>query len=283
MKNNFYCEHWTKGTKFCIEIEKKIHTEKSKFQKIDFYKSKEFGVFFTLDDLMMVNQKDEYMYHEMIVHPAFAVNPNIKKVLIIGGGDGGTAREASRYKGVEQIDMVEIDERVVRLSQKYLPTVAGALSKDKRIKLYFEDGVAFVKNSKTSTYDLVLIDSTDPISIGEGLFTTEFYKDIKRILTKDGIVINQNENAYFSEYAKNAKKAHHKLKAIFPITKPYLYQIPTYPSGLWMFSFSSKSFDPIKNLNAKKWNSLKMKTKYYNTDLHCSAFSLPNYIKDELK
>lgn len=283
MKNKkVYTENWSNEVSFSIKYDKLLHSEKSEFQKIDFYKSKENGIFFTLDDLMMVAESSEFMYHDMIVHPSMAVNPNIKNVLIIGGGDGGTAREVTKYKNVKQIDVVEIDERVVRLCQKYLPSTADQLDKDKRINLYFEDGIEFVKKAKDSFYDLVIVDSTDPISIGEGLFTEKFYKDVFRILTKDGILINQKENAFFDKYANEMKKSHNKLKKIFPIVETYMYQMPVYPSGLWLFGFASKSKHPIKDFDAKYWNKLKLKTKYYNTNIHSGAFMLPNYILEKL-
>ena len=205
--NKIYTEKWTKDCSFSIEYTEHIHHEETPFQVIDFYKSNTYGTFFTLDGLMMVTEKDEFSYHDMITHVSMAVNPNIKKVLIIGGGDGGTAREVSRYKSVELIDMVEIDERVVRLSQKYLPKTASKLESDKRINLYFEDGLKFVNDKEDNYYDLILVDSTDPIGPGEGLFSTQFYLDCHRVLTDEGILINQHESPYFEQYRKEMKRA----------------------------------------------------------------------------
>lgn len=278
----WYTEEWSNECRFSIAYDEKLHSETSNYQQIDFYRGKEFGTFFTLDGLMMVNEKDEFIYHEMIVHPAFATNPNIKRVLIIGGGDGGTAREVLRYKSVEEVVMVEIDERVFRLCQKYLPITASGVEEDSRMTLKFEDGLAYVKNTKAASFDLILVDSTDPISVGEGLFTSSFYKECFRVLTDEGILINQHESPYFLEYRKNMKKAHKKIKAIFPITDVYQYHIPTYPSGHWLFGFASKKYNPIQNLNADTWNGLGIQTKYYNTDLHRGAFCLPTYVKEGL-
>ncbi|WP_033828752.1 polyamine aminopropyltransferase [Bacillus andreraoultii] len=279
---NWYTEEWSKECRFSIAYDEKLHGEKSKYQEIEFYKGKEFGTFFTLDGLMMVNEKDEFIYHEMIVHPAFATNPGIKRVLIIGGGDGGTAREVLRYKTVEEVVMVEIDERVFRLCQKYLPVTASGVEEDPRMTLKFEDGLAYVKNTKEASFDLILVDSTDPISVGEGLFTTDFYNECYRVLTDEGILINQHESPYFSAYRENMKKAHKKIKAIFPITNVYQYHIPTYPSGHWLFGFASKKYDPLQHLNPIRWNEFDIRTKYYNTDLHRGAFCLPNYVKEGL-
>src|SRR5690606_37072663 len=153
-----------KNTDTCnlsIKIKRHLHSETTPYQQIDFFESYDFGVFFTLDGAIMVNEKDEFIYHEMIVHVPMAVNPHIKKVLVIGGGDGGTVRELTRYDSIESIHMVEIDERVVRLCQKYLPLTSSKLD-DERVTLFFEDGVNFVKDKK-NIYDLIIVDSTDPV------------------------------------------------------------------------------------------------------------------------
>ncbi|MGL5656125.1 MAG: polyamine aminopropyltransferase [Fusobacteriaceae bacterium] len=282
MLDLMYSENWTKYTKFSTKITKHIYSEKTPFQQIDFFDSKEFGRFFTLDGLIMVTEKDEFIYHDMITHVALATNPNIKKVLVIGGGDGGTVRELTRYKHIEEITMVEIDERVVRLSQEYFPITTTGLN-DSRVTLIFGDGLKFVEDSESEKYDLILVDSTDPISVGEGLFTTEFYRNCFRVLSKDGILVNQHESPYFDHYAKEMKKAHVKIKNIFPISRVYQFHQPTYASGHWLFGFASKSFDPIKDHKPEIWESFNLKTKYYNSDLHKGCFALPTYVQDMLK
>lgn len=281
MEKKWYYENWTEDTKFGIAYNEHFASEKSEFQQIDFYKSDTFGTFFTLDGLMMVNQKDEFIYHDMIVHPAMATNPDIKKVLIIGGGDGGTAREVCRYKTIERVDMVEIDERVVRLCQEHLPQTACAMDNDERLKLFFEDGLAFVKNAPAGAYDLILVDSTDPVSIGEGLFTTEFYENCHRALSDKGILINQHESPYFNEYSENMIKARKKIKAVFEVSEVYQFHMPTYPSGHWLFGFASKSFDPLL-ADFGRWNEFGLKTKYYNMNIHSGAFALPTYVEELL-
>lgn len=279
--SNYYYEQWTDDCRFGIESEL-IASKTSDFQKIDFYQSKTFGTFFTLDDLMMVNQKDEFIYHDMICHPAMAVNPNIENVLVIGGGDGGTAREVLRYPNVKRLVMCEIDELVFRMCEEYLPQTAGTVEKDSRTELIFDDGLAYVRNAKDKSFDLILVDSTDPISIGEGLFTKEFYDECHRVLTDKGILINQHESPYFDDYAKEMKKAHNKIKETFEIAEVYQFHIPTYPSGHWLFGFASKELHPLKDLNETEWNKLNLDTKYYNTDLHKGAFMLPTYVRKGL-
>lgn len=278
MLDLWYSEEYDNGAKLSIKVKRHLHSEKSPFQQIDFFDSDIFGRFFTLDGLMMVTEKDEFAYHDMICHPAFAVNPDIKRVLIIGGGDGGTARECSRYKNVQRIDMVEIDERVVRLCQKYLPLTASILDNDNRIHLYFQDGLEFIKKAPPNEYDLILVDSTDPIGHGEGLFTIEFYNNCYRILKDNGILINQHESAYYESFAKAMQKAHNKISSVFPKAFVYQLNIPTYPSGYWLFGFSSKKFHPINDLKKEQWDGLNIDTKYYNTNLHTASFALPTYV-----
>jgi spermidine synthase len=278
----WYSENWTEDCKFSVKVTEHLHTEETPFQTIDFFKSETFGTFFTLDGLMMVNEKDEFVYHDMISHIPMAVNPLIKNVLIIGGGDGGTAREVSRYPQVERIDMVEIDERVVRTCEKYLPITASKLSSDKRINLFFEDGLAFVKNAPSGKYDLILVDSTDPIGPGEGLFTFDFYNNCFRALNDSGILINQHESPYFESYSSEMKRAHSKITETFPIAKVYQFHQPTYPSGHWLFGFASKKFDPILDHKPNEWDKFKLNTKYYNSDLHKGCFALPSFVKEKL-
>lgn len=278
----WFTERWSEDTKFSIKVKEHLYSEETPFQKIDFFTSNEYGRFFTLDGMIMITEKDEFIYHEMITHVPMCTNLNIKKVLVIGGGDGGTVRELTRYKTIEKIDMVEIDERVVRLSEKYLPFTADKL-KDERVTLYFQDGLKFVEECEKNSYDLILVDSTDPISVGEGLFTTEFYKNCYRVLKEDGILVNQHESPYYERYSQEMKKAHNKIKNIFPIAKVYQFHQPTYASGHWLFGFASKKYDPILDCKYEEWNNLDLATKYYNTDIQKAAFALPNYVKDQLK
>lgn len=278
----WFTEEWTKDVRFSIKVKEHLHTEKSPFQQIDFFDSDEFGKFFTLDGVVMLTQKDEFIYHDMIVHVPMAVNPEIKRVLLIGAGDGGSVRELTRYHSIQKIEMVEIDERVVRLSQQYLPFTASKLT-DKRVELIFDDGLKYVERAQTGAYDLIIVDSTDPIGPGEGLFSNEFYKNCYRALSDDGILINQNESPYFSEFAKEMKRAYKKIKSNFPIAKVYQAHIPTYESGHWLFGFASKKYDPVKDIQQDKWNSLRLKARYYNTELHKGAFALPNYVKEMLE
>lgn len=277
----WYTEEHTEDTRFSIRVDKQLYSAKSEFQRIDIFDSKEFGRFLTLDGLMMLTEKDEFIYHDMIVHVPMAANPAIKKVLVIGAGDGGTVRELTRYSSIEKIDMVEIDEMVVKACLEFIPKTASKLG-DSRVSLFFEDGLKFVRG-KVNEYDLIIVDSTDPFGPGEGLFTKEFYGNCYKALTEDGILVNQHECPYYDSYAKSMKRAHDRIVELFPIAKVYQAHIPTYPSGHWLFGFASKKIDPVSDLDAAKWNALGLETKYYNTELHTGCFALPNYVKELLK
>ena len=277
----WYTENHTEEARFSIKIDRQLISLQSDFQRIDIFESREFGRILTLDGYLMVTEKDEFIYHDMITHVPMAANPNIRKVLVIGAGDGGTVRELLRYKNIEHIDMVEIDEAVVKICKEYLPVTACGLTEE-RVHLFFEDGLKYVRR-RENEYDLIIVDSTDPFGPGEGLFTKEFYGNCYRALKEDGILVNQHESMYYSSYAASMKRAHQRIKDSFPIAKIYQAHIPTYPSGHWLFGFASKKYDPIKDLDADKWNALGLKTRYYNTDLHVGAFAIPNYVKEQLE
>jgi len=276
----WFTENHTKNVRFSIKVDKHLHSERSEFQRIDVFKSYEFGNFLTLDGLMMVTERDEFAYHEMIVHPAMAVNPEIKNILVIGAGDGGTVRELCHYTSIQKIDLVEIDKRVVEVCKMYLPQTACKLD-DNRVEIFYEDGLKFVRK-KQDFYDLIIVDSTDPFGPGEGLFTKEFYGNCYNALTQKGILINQHESPFYEPDKQSMILSHKRISSVFPVHEVYQFHMPTYPSGHWLFGFAGKYFDPIKNFNEEYWNSLNIKTRYYNTDIHKGAFALPTYVKDLL-
>lgn len=272
----WYTENQTENVNFSMKVKNHLYSAESDFQKIDIIDTYEFGRVLVIDNWTMVTEKDEFIYHEMITHVALATNPNIKNVLVIGAGDGGTVRELTRYHNILNIDMVEIDKLVVEACIEHLPFTSCKLN-DPRVNLYFEDGIKFVKD-KNNLYDLIIVDSTDPIGPGEGLFTTEFYTNCFNALTEKGILINQCESPYYDNNAYDMKRSYGKLNKLFDICKAYQYHMPTYPSGHMIFCFASKVLDPVSDLNSESWNSLGLTTKYYNTDIHKGAFALPNYV-----
>ena len=277
----WYTEEHTKNVRFSIKVDKQLVSVKSDFQRIDIFESQEFGRFLTLDGFMMLTEKDEFIYHEMITHVPMAVNPKVKKILVIGAGDGGTVRELVKYEHIKRIDMVEIDKMVVDVCREYLPKTANKLD-DERVHIYYEDGLKFVR-SKTNEYDIVIVDSTDPFGPGEDLFTREFYGNCFNALKDDGILVNQHESPYYEADAKATARANKQLRAVFPFATVYQLHIPTYPSGHWLFGFASKKYNPVEDLKADEWNKFGIETRYYNTELHKGSFALPNYVKDLIK
>lgn len=277
----WFTERHTPNVKFSIKVDRQLYTAKSEFQRIDVFDSKEFGRFLTLDGYMMLTEKDEFIYHEMITHIPMAVHPNPKNILVIGAGDGGVIRELTRYPNVESIDLVEIDELVIEVSRKFLPITACCLG-DERVHIFCEDGVKFIRRCDNK-YDVIIVDSTDPFGPGESLFTKEFYGSCNKALRDDGIMVNQHESPFYDEDALAMQRAHRKIVESFPISRVYQAHIPTYPSGHWLFGFASKKYHPVHDLNSVKWNMLGLKTRYYNTKLHAGAFALPNYVEEMLR
>lgn len=276
----WYTEHHSEHVRFSLKVKEQLFSKQSDFQRVDILDTVEFGRTLTLDGCLMVTEKDEFIYHDMIVHVPMATNLKIKKVLVIGAGDGGTIRELTRYNSIEHIDMVEIDPMVVEACKEYLPQTSCKLT-DPRVHIYFEDGLKFVRR-KENEYDLILVDSTDPFGPGEGLFTKEFYGNCYHALKEDGILVNQHESTYYEAYIEAMKRAHRRIVETFPIAKVYQAHIPTYPSGHWLFGYASKKYDPLNDLKEMEWNAQGLKTKYYNTELHKGCFALPNYVIEQL-
>lgn len=277
----WFSEVQTPNVKMSIRVDRQLYSGRSEFQKIDVFECPEFGRFLTLDGYMMLTEKDEFIYHEMITHIPMAVHPRVRDVLVIGAGDGGVIRELARYPEIEHIDMVEIDELVVEVCKKYLPKTACRLN-DPRLTIYYEDGLKFIRSCKDK-YDLIIVDSTDPFGPGEGLFTKEFYGNCYNALHDDGIMVNQHESPFYDEDAAACQRAHKRIVESFPISRVYQAHIPTYPSGHWLFGFASKKYHPLKDLQEARWNLRGLSCKYYTTTLHKGAFYLPAYVEELLK
>lgn len=277
----WFSEQHTDNVKLSIKIDKQLVHRKSRYQSIDVFETAEFGKLLTLDGFVMLTEKDEFIYHEMIVHVAMSTNRDIKNVLVIGAGDGGTIRELVKYDNIKNIDMVEIDEEVVNVCREYIPSTACALD-DERLSIFYEDGLKFVRRMHDK-YDLIIVDSTDPFGPGEGLFTKEFYGNCHKALTENGILINQHESPFYDNDALSMKRAHKRIKSVFEVSKVYQFHMPTYPSGHWLFGFASKGIDPVKDMIYDYTVSKGIKTRYYNSEIHKGAFALPNYVIDMLE
>jgi len=277
----WYTEQHTENVNFSIRVNKQLYSGISEFQRIDIFESIEYGRFLTLDGFMMMTERDEFIYHEMIVHVPMSVHPNVQKVLVIGGGDGGVVRELLKYETIKSIQLVEIDEQVVEVCKEFLPVTAQSLNNE-RVSVFYQDGLKYVRKWEDE-FDLIIVDSTDPFGPGEGLFTKEFYGNCYKALKEDGIMVNQHESPFYKDDANAMKRAHKRIVESFPISRIYQAHIPSYPSGHWLFGFSSKIYHPIKDIRKKEWNDLNLKTKYYNIKLHKGSFALPNYVEEMLE
>ena len=273
----FHDEH-TDNVKLAIRVDYQVFSAQSEIQRIDVLESKEFGKILVVDGDLMLTEKDEFIYHEMISHVPMAVHPQVEKILVIGGGDGGVVRELAKYDTVEQIDVVEADPLLVEVCRKYFPQMACSLN-DPRVHIYHEDGLRFIR-SKSDAYDLIIIDSPNPFGAGEGLFTKEFYGNCFNALHEDGIMINQHESPFYKEEAFQCQRMHKRIIESFPISRIYQAHIPSYPSGHWLFGFASKRYHPIHDMDGIQWNLRGIQTKYYLPRLHEGVFALPAYVEE---
>jgi len=259
-----------------VVIEKELFVGKSKFQKIEIFETKEFGKILVLDGLIQLSTKDEFVYHEMLVHPGMLYHQEPKKVLIIGGGDGGVLREVIKHP-VKEIYLVDIDKKVIEVSRKYLPSVSKGAFKDKRLKIFNQDGLKFVKKYN-NFFDLIIDDLTDPSGPSIKLWESAFYRATFKALKEDGVAAFQT--AYLEE--RFAKKARKKLRKIFPFSKVHKAFVGCFPFDEHTFSFGSKKIDFDKitfEEIEKKFKKLNLKTKYYSPEIHFSSAILPKEVK----
>lgn len=258
-----------------------LFSDKSEFQKVEVFNTYAYGRMLTLDGLVMCTEKDEYVYHELITHVGMLSHPNPKDILVIGGGDGGTVRELCKHESVESITMVEIDGLVIDAAKKFLPSMSSHLEHEK-VNLIIGDGIEYLKNAADTSFDMIIIDNSDPVGPSEGIFTKSFYQDAYRCLREDGILTGQSESPRFN--VPVYQELYGMLREVFGNNKvhSFLGHIPTYPSGIWSFSFCSKgAVHPIESMNMEKSArfSIDKDLKYYNEDIHKAAFALPNYVK----
>ena len=265
----FHDEH-TDNVKLAIRVDYQVFSAQSEIQRIDVLESKEFGKILVVDGDLMLTEKDEFIYHEMISHVPMAVHPQVEKILVIGGGDGGVVRELAKYDTVEPLH--------VEVCRKYFPQMACSLN-DPRVHIYHEDGLRFIR-SKSDAYDLIIIDSPNPFGAGEGLFTKEFYGNCFNALHEDGIMINQHESPFYKEEAFQCQRMHKRIIESFPISRIYQAHIPSYPSGHWLFGFASKRYHPIHDMDGIQWKLRGIQTKYYLPRLHEGVFALPAYVEE---
>lgn len=279
LENGFYHEITPSGFGIAIKAGNVLYSKQSEFQKVEVFETESsLGRVLTLDDLMMTTEGDEFHYHEMIAHVPMMHHPNPKTVLVIGGGDGGTVREVLKHDTVEKVVLCEIDGLVIDACKQFLPTIACELDNPK-CEILVEDAIEYIKD-KENMFDVVLIDSTDPMGPGEGLFTEEFYTNVKRSLKKGGIVAAQSESPFVNK--EEIKKMYNLLKKVFPICSTYTSNIPTYPGGYWAWAFCSEEVKPLSYYDERRGNDIEKKCKIYNREYHNARFALPNYLKELL-
>jgi spermidine synthase len=277
----WFSEHHTPDVRFSLRMDRQLYSCQSEYQRIDIFETPEFGKVLALDGNIMLTERDEFIYDEMITHVPMAVHPGITKILVIGAGDGGVVRELTRYDRVERIDLVEMDPAVVEACRAYLPANACRLD-DERVHLYYENGLKFLRR-REDEYDLILVDSNDPFGPSEGLFTREFYGACYKALRPDGILVNQQGSPFYAEDVSALQRSHKRIASTFPVSRVYQAHIPTYAAGYWLFGFASKKYHPIDDLDASAWNALHLRTNYYTTRLHKGAFYLPAFLERMLE
>ncbi|HUS24373.1 MAG TPA: polyamine aminopropyltransferase [Candidatus Binatia bacterium] len=267
------------GTAFSLKG-KRLHSEKTPYQKIEIWDTETFGYLMTIDGCTMVSTRDNFLYHEMMSHPALNSHPDPRNVVIVGGGDCGTLREVLRHPEVKSATQVEIDERVTRLAEQYFPELCEANS-DKRATLFFGDGIQWMKDARAGSIDLIIIDSTDPVGPAEGLFGKKFYKDCIRALASDGMLVQQSESPIL--HLDLIREMHAAMRdAGFKDTRLFHFPQTIYPSGWWSGSIARKKKGKLaERLDARAIR--KLGAKFYNAETHRAAFALPTYVADALK
>ena len=277
----WFSEFHTPDVKHSIRVTRHLYSKRSEYQQIDIFDTPEFGRVLSLDGNVMLTERDEFIYDEMITHVPMAVHPNIRDVLVIGAGDGGVVRELARYENIRRIDLVEMDPQVIEACRVWLPENACRLD-DSRVHIFFDNALRFIRR-RTDAYDLIIVDSTDPFGPSEGYFTREFYGICFNALHDDGIMVNQQGSPFYKQDAEAMQRSHKRIVNTFPISRVYQAHIPTYAAGYWLFGFASKKYHPIDDLCAEKWLAHNLKTKYYTTKLHVGAFYLPAFLETMLQ
>lgn len=261
--------------RFGLKVKRTLYVEQSEFQKISIVETERFGKALLLDDTWMTAEGDERTYHEMLVHPALATAPKIERVLIIGGGDGGAAREVLRHPDVETLDLCELDGQLIEAAKIHLTEIGSAWD-DPRLNVHVGDGVEYVRNYDGPKYDVVLIDGCDPIGPAAALFGEPFYRDVERLLADDGVIVTQSEDPhiYHDVHVEIVKR----LRSIFGQAAPYYAGVMIYPGNTWSWTYASRTVDH-RALDEARVERVAEHTEYYNREIHLGAFAVPNFVK----
>ena len=274
--NVWFTEYQYENLTIGCRVSKVLHHEKTPFQEIMVVDTFQFGKMLLLDNVIQTTVADEFVYHDMITHVGLNTLPNPRRVLVIGGGDGGAVREVLRHKSVEKVTHVEIDRGVLEAAQKYLPEITYDLN-NPRVELIVGDGIKHVRENK-NTYDMIIVDSTDPVGPAVGLFGAAFYQDVHDALTDDGLFVAQTESPFFDRDL--ITRIIGDVRSIYPMARLFMGNVPTYPGGLWTFTMGTKKHDPMM-VNPDQIPS--METKFYSPEIHKTCFILPPFVKELVK
>jgi spermidine synthase len=265
---------------FSLKIREKLHDERSPFQHIEVYATEGFGNLLVIDGCIMLTERDNFLYHEMLAHPALFTHPEPKKVLIIGGGDCGTLREVLKHPNIESVTQVDIDEAVTRTAERFFPQLCEANS-DLRAKLHFADGIAWVKNAVEGSYDVIIVDSTDPVGPAQGLFTRSFFQDCRRALGEQGLLVQQSESPLFHLEGILIPMRQAMSDAGFTHVNNLYFPQCAYPSGWWTVTMAGKANSPV-HFRGMDASNKRFATKYYNTDIHRASLAVPEFVRQSL-
>ena len=266
----------TQGAAFSLKVNKKLSDEQTAFQHIEVFATEGYGNLMTIDGLVMLTSRDNFLYHEMMSHPVLFTHPAPRRVCIIGGGDCGTLREVLKHPGVESVTQIDIDEGVTRAALAHFPELTES-NGDPRATLLFDDGIAWMKATPAGSLDVIIVDSTDPIGPAEGLFGEAFYRDCLAALAEGGILVQQSESPLYNlDLIRAMREA--MTAAGFSTTRTLFFPQPVYPSGWWSATLAGKSA-VLDAFRAEDAAALPFDTRYYNADIHRAAFALPEFVR----
>ena len=278
-QNWFTEQHGRSGSSFGLRVKQRLHAEQTPFQSIEIYDTTDWGKLMVIDGCTMVSTRDNFLYHEMMSHPALFTHARAKRVVIIGGGDCGTLREVLKHEEIEHAVQVEIDERVTRLAEQYFPELCES-NKDPRAQFLFIDGIKYMAEQEPESIDLVIVDSTDPVGPAEGLFNADFYASCYRALRPSGILVQQSESPLVHlDLIKTMRTA--MRVADFNAVKTLTFPQPLYPTGWWSCTMARKGAD-LSGFRERGASTKQFDTRYYNVDMHKAALALPEFMREAL-
>ncbi len=277
-KGNWFTEVMEdEGMAFSLRVREKLHEERTAFQHIEVYETEAWGRLLVIDGCVMLTSRDNFVYHEMMSHPALFTHPDPRRVAIIGGGDCGMLREVLKHPGVESVVQVDIDAGVTRAAERYFPELTES-NDDPRASLLFDDGVAWIKNQPTGSLDLVIVDSTDPVGVAEGLFGPAFLGQVHRVLGEQGLMVQQSESPILHRDTILARLHGHMRQSGYTKVVTLQYPVVSYPSGWWSATVASKGLHPA-DFREQDARDRPFTTHYYNAEIHRAALAAPEFCR----